>query len=388
MKYPPLIENDYQYHIILYNSNQAKVNTYLKREVNIVSNHQTLKELLMKYSEAGAYSGNVLVAVQGEIILSESYGMADWRVGIPLNEHSMFELASVSKPMTAMAILLLIQQNKLQLTDFADAWIDGFPYRNITIHHLLSHTSGLPDYMELMEKHWNPDNIAVNSDVIRLLGEYEPPMNFIPGSKYQYSNTGYVCLAEIIAKAAQMPYAEFLSRHLFLPSGMLRTKVMNRRLSPLIPDNFAYGWIQKSAGKSKAYNLPEELPEYDFVYYLDGIQGDGMTHSTVRDLFMLDRALSAGVLFSEELTNLMFSPTITEDGKENGYGYGWIIENTPNAGKKLFHSGGWPGYSTMFCRYPEKDACIILLSNLEKTDGSFHTSTENLVEEIESTLFT
>ncbi|WP_052461700.1 serine hydrolase domain-containing protein [Sporosarcina koreensis] len=344
-------------------------------------------DVLAELMEEHGFHGNILVAHQEEVVRSVSRGYADYRKNEPLDSDSLFELASVSKPMTAMGILLLAERGSLSLEDLADDWLPGFPYPCITIRQLLTHTSGLPDYMDLFEAHWDMDLIAVNSDVLALLNTYRPDAGFPPGAKYQYSNTGYVCLAEIITRASGMPYAEFLGSALFAPAGMTRTKVMNRRYRPEPTDNFALGWIAEQTEDRTAYHLPEELPEYRFVQYLDGIQGDGMTHSTVTDLLQLDRSLSAGTLLSKESMDLMQTPSRTADGIDNGYGCGWILGNVPNAGRKVYHSGGWPGYSTMFCRYPDAEACIIVLSNLEPADRSVHTGVEAIVEEIEHHLF-
>ncbi|MBX8944119.1 MULTISPECIES: serine hydrolase [Lysinibacillus] len=132
-------------------------------------------------------------------------------------------------------------------------------------------------------------DIATNTDVLRLLTEHRPQANFEPGEKYQYSNTGYVCLAMVIEEVSGMSYTMFMLHHIFKPSAMQRIRVMNRRYQPEKVEDFAFGYIRDV--NRALFTFPDDLPGYEFVNYLDGIQGDGMGHSTIMDLFSIDRAL-------------------------------------------------------------------------------------------------
>ncbi|MEE3808793.1 serine hydrolase domain-containing protein [Lysinibacillus fusiformis] len=347
---------------------------------------EELEQLFMSKFEQGLFSGNILVAKEGKPIYIGTFGLSNYHSGKKLSENSLFELASVTKPMTAMGIMILEEQGKLNYDDTIKKWIPSFPYETITLRHALTHTSGLPDYMELFESRWDHHCIATNRDVLRLLTEHRPPLYFDSGEKYQYSNTGYVCLAMIIEKVSDMSYAMFMLQHIFKPSAMQRTRVMNRRYYPEDVEDFAFGYIRDE--NSALISLPDDLPGYEFVNYLDGIQGDGMIHSTIMDLLSLDRALKRGDLLCASSLELALSSIVTKDGQKTPCGFGWFIDQSPKTGKKVFHSGGWPGYTTMLCCYIETDYTIIILNNVEyHTEDNLHESVSDWLQQIETYIF-
>lgn len=345
-----------------------------------------LDQLFTQKFEQGLFTGNILVAKEGIPLYIGTFGLANYHNGKKLSEDSLFELASVTKPMTAIGIMILEEQGKLNYDDTIQKWIPSFPYATITLRHALTHTSGLPDYMELFESHWDHRCIATNTDVLRLLAEHRPQLNFDPGEKYQYSNTGYVCLAMVIEEVSGMSYATFMLHHIFKPSAMQRTRVMNRRYQPEYVEDFAFGYIRDV--KRALFSMPDELPGYEFVNYLDGIQGDGMIHSTIMDLLSFDRALKNGHLLSASSLELAMSATVTKDGQKTPCGFGWFIDQSPRTGKKVFHSGGWPGYSTMLCRYVETDFTIIILNNVEcYPEDNQQESASDWLQQIEAYVF-
>ncbi|WP_342557991.1 serine hydrolase domain-containing protein [Metasolibacillus sp. FSL K6-0083] len=324
---------------------------------------EKLEQLFSTSFERGLFSGNVLVAKDGKVLYTGIFGLSNYYSEEQLTSNSIFELASVTKPLTAIGIGILVEQGKLNYSDSIEKWLPNFPYPRITLRHALTHTSGLPDYMELFEKHWDYQRIATNTDVLHLLATYRPQPYFNAGEKYQYSNTGYVCLASVIEAAARMPYSTFMQNYVFTPAKMHRTKIMNRRYKPEFIEDFAYGFIR--GAENSPLILPDGLPGYEFVKYLDGIQGDGMIHSTIIDLLSLDTKLRSGDLLSASSLDLALSPILTEDGQKTPCGYGWFIDNIPNIGIRISHSGGWPGYSTMLASYLEAGYTVILLSNVE-----------------------
>lgn len=324
---------------------------------------EKLDQLFSKKFEQGLFSGNILVAEKGNPLYIGTFGCADYRENRNLTVDSIFELASVTKPMTAIGIILLEEQGKLHYDDPISKWIPQFPYPTVTLRQVLTHTSGLPDYMDLFEKHWDDNRIATNVDVLRLLSQYRPLPYFKPGDKYEYSNTGYVCLASVIEAVTGMSYSAFMQEYVFTPSGMRRTTVMNRRYKPEQVDDFAYGFIR--AANSNEFFLPDDLVGYEYVKYLDGIQGDGMIHSTIIDLLSFTRVLKNGHLLSRSSVELAMTPIITKTGQKTPCGFGWFIDSTQITGTRVFHSGGWPGYSTILCQYPESDHTVIILSNVE-----------------------
>jgi len=310
------------------------------------------------------FFGNVLIADKGSIIYQKSFGKANHTSNADLNAESVFELASVSKQFTAMGIMLLKKQSKLNYEDSLRKFIPELPYYNITIRQLLNHTSGLPDYMQLFTIHWDRTKIATNSDVISLLAKYKPAIHFVPGEKWEYSNTGYALLAFIIEKTSGKSFGEYLQKNIFQPLNMKRTLIYRRRYEKKTIPNYAFGYVYDR--NKKQFALPDSVNETaGIVYCLDGIVGDGSVNATVNDLLIWDRALYTEKLISKEMMDEAFQPGTLNDGKKTNYGFGWAVEEVKGAGKIVNHSGRWPEYNTYIERNIEKDKTIIILRNHE-----------------------
>lgn len=335
----------------------------------------------------GKFNGNVLIAEKGHIIYQKSFGKADIAANKDLHAESMFELASVSKQFTAMGIMLLKKQGKLDYEDSLRKFIPELPYAGITIRQLLHHTSGLPDYMELFLQYWDPSRIATNKDMIGLLAKYKPPVLFAPGEKWEYSNTGYALLASIIEKLSGKNYGDYLEKNIFKPLEMKRTQVYRRRYEKRLVPDYAYGYVFDSSANK--FILPDSLAETaKMVYSLDGIVGDGTVNSTTNDLFKWDRALYTEKLISKEMQAEAFQPGQLNNGKKTSYGFGWGIAEIKNMGKVVSHTGGWPGYNTLIERHIDNDKTIILLRNyeqpvqvLQKIRNFLYGSTEEIKKE-------
>lgn len=313
------------------------------------------------YSE-DKINGNFLVAEKGEIIYNRSFGLANETTHEELNENSIFELASVSKQFTAMAIMILKENGKLSLDDDIVKFLPELSYyKNISIRNLLNHTGGLPDYMELLDKWFDKTKIATNQDIISIFTKYQPKILFKPDTKWEYSNTGYALLASIIEKVSGSTYDDYLNKNIFQPLGMNNTLVYTRRLSPKNIDNYAFGYIYTDS--LKKYVLPDDLKDNEFVVWLDGIVGDGTVNSTVNDLLIWDRALYTNKLISEEGMKEIFEVATLKNGSKTQYALGWSVINTPDFGKIVNHGGGWPGYSTFIDRHVANDKTIIILQN-------------------------
>lgn len=323
---------------------------------------QQMDEYLTGLQKYYRFNGNVLVAENGTIIFQKSYGSANFDTDRMLNDSSVFELASVSKQFTATGILLLIDKGKLSLTDSLRKFFPELPYSNITIRHMLTHTSGLPDYFWLMIEKWDKTKIAFNNDMISFLAKEKPPTAFEPGKKWEYSNTAYVILASIIEKVSGQSFSDFMTENIFQPLGMKYTRIYNTRrsLKDTIP-NYAYGFNYNDS--LKKYVLPDNDTNTRFVIYMDGLQGDGIVNSTTGDLLKWDRAVKNHSLLKEETQNEMVKgQAIIDTIKNTTYGYGVFVEKN-DFGNILSHSGGWPGYTTSIARNTDKDQTYIVLSN-------------------------
>jgi CubicO group peptidase (beta-lactamase class C family) len=323
---------------------------------------QKIDSLLNSLYSKEKINGNFLIAENGKIIYSHSFGLANEATKEKLNENSIFELASCSKQFTAMAIMILKENGKLSLDDEIKKYIPELSnYNGVTVRHLLTHTGGLPDYMELMDSLFDKSKIATNKDIITIFSKHQPKILFEPNTKWEYSNTGYALLASIIEKASGLTYAEYLNKIIFQPLNLKNTFVYTRRLSPKKIDNYAFGYVYSDS--LKKYILPDELKETKMVIWLDGIVGDGTVNSTINDLLKWDRALYTNKLLTQEGMKAIFEVATLKDKSKTKYGFGWGIDDNADFGKIVSHSGGWPGYVTHIERHITNDKTIIILQN-------------------------
>lgn len=339
-----------------------------------------LRQFIKGQHDYFRFNGNVLVAKNGNIIYQDALGYADYNTKRPLNDSSVFELASVSKQFTAMGIMILKEKKQLSYDDNINKYFPDLPYDNITIRHLLTHTSGLPEYEEQFEKNWDHKKIAYNKDLIEMIKRQKDTLFFTPGTSWKYSNAGYAILAAVISKVSGMSYNDFLAKNIFKPLGMTHTFVYNtRRSTGKIPANYALGFVYSDS--LKRYILPDSLPAYDMVYYLDGIVGDGCVNSTTGDLLKWETALSTNKLASKPTQDEMLSPLVQMSPRDSTqfYGFGVMIQTTSPRGKIISHTGGWPGYTTFLTRMADKDEIIIMLSNNETANGQLQAGIQSIL---------
>lgn len=323
---------------------------------------QRIDSLLQAMHQEGRLNGCVLVAENGKIIYNKSFGYADEEKKRCLNEHSIFELASVSKQFTAMAIVMLKEKGKLQFDDPLSKYIPELAdYNKITLRHLLNHTSGLPDYMIFRDSFFDKSKIATNQDIVEIMHKHHSELYFEPGTRWAYSNTGYDLLAVVVERVSGRSFEDFLQKFIFKPLKMDNTFVYARRLAPKKLDNYAYGYVYSD--RLHKYVLPDEEENTRFVVWLDGIHGAGSVNSTVMDLFKWDRALYTHKLVSEESMKAIFSDPGVSKVASQRYGFGWFLEEFADLGKIVNHNGGWPGYQTFIDRHIDKDKTIIVLLN-------------------------
>lgn len=330
---------------------------------------QKLDSLFQKLSSSKEFNGNVLIAEKGKVIYKNSFGLANETSKEKLNENSVFELASVSKQFTAFAIVILKEKGKLKYEDKIGEILPQLSYyKNITVRNLLNHTSGLPNYMKildslLIDETWdNKTKIANNKDILDVYEKYKPSLLFEPNEKWEYSNTGYAILASIIEKVSGKSYAEFLKAEIFKPLKMNNTFVYTRRLKPQNIKNYAFGYVYSDSLKTN--QLPDQVKVLDiYVYTLDGIVGDGTVNSTINDLLKWDRNLYTNQLVSKNGIDEIFNNATLNNGTKTKYGFGWMIDNNENFGTIFNHSGSWPGYISFIERHIDNDKTIILLQN-------------------------
>ncbi|HSU28517.1 MAG TPA: serine hydrolase domain-containing protein [Chitinophagaceae bacterium] len=305
------------------------------------------------------FSGVVLVAENGKPVYYKAFGYRDFAKQAPLEKTDLFELASVSKQFTSMIIMMLKEKGKLSYDDPVEKYIH-LPYPGITIRNLLNHTSGLPDYLDVMDKYWDKSKVAGNEDNIEYLNKYAPPKLFEPGTKYEYSNTGYMVLASVAEKASGKDFI-WLCRHwIFRPLKMKHTDIRTLGEKTRIK-NFAPGYIYIK--ENDHYARADSFPSSNYAIWLGNRKGPGRVSSTAFDLLKWDQALYGDRLVDQSTLQEAFSPAKLTDGSLSNYGFGWILRSDSTLGRIVYHNGDNPGYKTEIIRYLDKRKTIILLNN-------------------------
>lgn len=336
--------------------------------VSVFSQKKMLEEAFERASTDG-FSGVVLVAEKGEILFEKATGMRNYEENIPLELDDIFELASVSKQFTAMMIMLCKEKGLLDFDDPVEKYLN-IPYKGISIRHLLTHTSGLPDYQAIMDAHWDKSKVAGNPEILDYLRTYAPPKLFEPGEKYQYSNTGYVILGSIVEKATGKDFVELSKEWIFEPLGMKNTSIRSLEEKAKVT-NFAAGHLKDENGN---YINANRFHSSDYTVWLGNRKGPGRVSSNAQDLLIWDQALYAEKLVSQKTLEEAFQPFRLNDGTRSYYGFGWDIEPKSPFGKMVMHSGDNPGYKTIIVRFIEENKTIIVLNN------NYHPDQMKLVE--------
>jgi CubicO group peptidase (beta-lactamase class C family) len=293
------------------------------------------------------FNGAILVARNGKIIFEHYQGLQNVLSGEPIDASTAFHLASVSKTFTAMAILKLWENAALLLDDPVAKYLEGFPFPLITIRNLLSHRSGLPNYVHFVEKlGWDTHRFVTNADILQLLIDH--PDKLKPGranAYFDYCNTNYALLALIVEKVSQIGFSEYLNTVFFKPLGMNNSFV------------YAVEMAEKVLPSYKFNNRKEPM------MFLDAVYGDKNIYSTPRDMMKWDLALSNGQLFSEKTMEEAFKGYSYEKRGTRNYGLGWRLVEMPTGKKIIYHNGWWHGNNTVFSRLPDDSTAIIVLGN-------------------------
>ncbi len=306
-----------------------------------------IDDFYQKYLLRSGFNGAVLVAKNGQIIYEKYHGYYDLRKKDTLNSHSAFHLASVSKTFTAMAVLELYKDKKLQLEDTLQKFFPDFPYPGVTVRTLLNHRSGLPNYLYFMETLKFPrDSFCTNQDILNYMIEFKPIRSARPDAHFQYCNTNYSLLALIIEKVSGMKFEDYLKKVFFEPLQM--------------HDTYVFDMKRDSATAMISYDHRGRIEPYT---YLDVGYGDKNIFSTPEDLLKWDQALYSEKLFSKELLEEAFRPYSNEKPGIRNYGLGWRMNVYPDGKKIIYHNGWWHGNNTVFIRNIQDSVTIIVLGN-------------------------
>lgn len=309
------------------------------------SSFDSLLSMQYKPDEPGAV---VLVAQRGRVIYRRAIGMANLELGVPMSVATVFKIGSITKQFTAIAILRLVDEGKLSLNDEITKYIPDYPTQGqkITVEHLLTHTSGIVNYSAIRDTLYSG---GVELSPTQLIDRFEDqPMRFVPGTKWEYSNSGYALLGYIIERVTGKSYGEFVEENLLRPAQMSRSLYGNdRRIVKNRADAYA-------AEDGKFSNVPYLSVTHPYAA--------GSILSTVEDLYAWNQALREGKLVSKDLLQKAWSRYRLADGKETSYGYGWrmgYIHDRPS----LWHGGLVNGFIAMSMYLPEDDVFVTVMSN-------------------------
>jgi CubicO group peptidase (beta-lactamase class C family) len=290
------------------------------------------------------FSGSILVARDGEPVVSKGYGMANIELAVPNTPQTVFRLGSVTKQFTAMAVMILQERGKLRVSDPVCQYLIDCPatWQPLTIRHLLTHTSGIPNYTNFPDFARTALLPTSSAEMIGMLKD--KPLEFAPAEKFAYSNSGYYVLGMIIERASGRTYADFLQANIFTPLAMNHTGYDN---TSSIIRNRAAGYARQAGETVNAAYMDMTIPF-----------AAGALYSTTEDLLRWDRALYTTTLVSQKSLDETFTPD------KDGYGYGWSIGKRFDR-QVIAHGGGIYGFATEIARFPADRATVIVLSNVE-----------------------
>lgn len=313
---------------------------------------------MAKLERLEGFSGVALLARDGKILFARAYGMANLEHDVPNTLETKFRLGSVTKQFTAVGIMILQERKKLSLHDSICDYVHDCPdsWKLITIHHLLSHTSGIPSFTEF------PDNDRYERlpmPVVDTIARFrDKPLDFPPGERFQYSDSGYLLLGYVIEQASGEKYEDFIRKNIYEPLHMQNSGYDHPWI---ILKHRAQGYTSDSGSLVNASCMAMDTPF-----------AGGSQYSTVRDLLLWDQALYTEKLLSRESLQTVFRPNpgpyppgwLLGD-KGGGYGYGWMIDEL--FGHKVYHHGGLIyGFTSVIMRYPEDKTLVVVLKNQDE----------------------
>jgi CubicO group peptidase (beta-lactamase class C family) len=295
------------------------------------------------------FLGTVLVISKGERLLAQGYGMADLENGLPNVLHTKFRIGSITKMFTSMAVMMLAEQGKLRSEDLLSEYLEDIPdhWSEITLHHLLSNSSGI---MHSWALPGFTKNMSLRATTAETIAKFvDQPLVAPPGEKYHYSGAGFFVLSQVIAKVSGQSYEDFLRAHILDPLEMADTGCDH-------PDRIL-------PHRARGYAPAEDGLINSPMIYMPILTGGGNLYSTVEDLAKWDAGLNAGKLISEASYERTFTPVL------NHYAYGWRVMDE-NGRRSVMHGGGVSGFNTFLLRFPEDEVCVVALSNVNPSPAN------------------
>ncbi len=315
-------------------------------DVSAQSSATRLDALFDRYSQ-GVQPGVAVAVMRGnEVVYEKTFGYAQIESKTPLTPESAFRLASVSKQMTAVGILTLVERGRVSLEDPMVKYLPGlFPYPDVTVRQLLNHTSGLPDYYDVIV---GEGRLITNQEAADYVTELNR-LEFKPGEKYEYSNSAYELAALVAEHVSGQDFATFMEQAVFQPAGMNSAMVFDHT-NPQV-SNRVYG-----------YDSQGDAFELNDYHDLNGIVGSGGVYGSLRDLEAWCRSVLQSSVISKALLTEAHTPSVLNDGNTIDYGLGWGVSEYRGQ-REISHTGSWVGFRTAMSFFPEQQLFVVVLSN-------------------------
>ena len=309
--------------------------------------HFSLDTFFTNRNLQNGFSGSVLVSKNGKLLYQNCFGYCDYTAKNLMTDTSAFQLASVSKTFTATAVLWCVEHNMFSLDDTLQKFFPLLPYKNIRVKDLLSHRSGLPNYIYFCSGKCKANEYLSNEQVLEIMQREKPAAYALPDKKFEYCNTNYLLLASIVERASGKKFQQFMHEIFFAPLNMRCTFVFE---------------VSDSADRKIAtsYNSKWQIQHNDCF---DGVVGDKGVYSTVSDMFRWDMAFYEGKLLSQQMMKEAYTPRSFEKPGKRNYGYGWRLLQQPDSSYLVYHNGWWHGNNTVFYRNLRDTTAVVILSN-------------------------
>ena len=324
---------------------------------------QALDELFTRLQKRTGFNGTVLYAEKGRIVFQKAYGWRNPRSKTDsLRIDDAFQLASVSKMFTALAIMILKNEGKLDYDTDIREYLPDFPYEDVTCRLLMNHRAGLPRYMSIAHEHWKDKKVPMdNEDMLALFRKYQPDVYFKPNMGFHYCNTNYALLANIVESVSGIPFEEFIDKKIFKPLGMTHSFVYSMKGDTSVP-------LYIGRGVPGYYHRGWRLYEMENDY-LNGVVGDKNIYTSVTDLYKFDRSFDLFSLLPDSVVREAFVPGSKKYWKrKNNYGFGWRLKDDMDS--TAYHFGWWKGFRTFYIRDMADQQTLIVLTNKDRGPGS------------------
>jgi CubicO group peptidase (beta-lactamase class C family) len=322
-------------------------------------------------------SANILIATDSRPIFKKSVGFADINTARPLQNSSLFLAASLSKQFTAYGIMLLQHKGLLAYDSSVTKYITNFPYPGITIRHLLTHTSGLPNFTKAILPGLDTSKSNGNNELLAFLAAHKPPLQWLPGLVFEYSDIGYALLATVIERVSGKSYHSFMKQYIFRRANMRFTSAEQvTDIRKIKKEQLATGHIFDSTQQTF---VPAHLhSSRNYTFYPGDFYGDGPVVTSTFDMFLWHRALTRNFLLPEAQQQEAFTPCTVNGalpknkaGRQVKYGFGWAVGSDEVMGSVLSHGGVRAGFASYYYRFPDKKLCFVFLSNAETPANNY-----------------